>query len=85
MRAMLIGGTGGTGLDVIRQAPGRGVDITALVRSPDKLSAVGADVTVVREDVLDVDQVARAAEACDAAICTIGAPGGFLGRGTTTV
>lgn len=25
------------------------------------------------------------AEACDAAICTIGAPGGFLGRGTTTV
>lgn len=85
MRALLVGATGGTGLEVIRQAPGRGVDITALVRSPDKLGDLAASANVVTGDVFDVDQLAQAAGTCDAAICTIGAPAGFLGRGATTV
>lgn len=85
MRALLVGATGGTGLEVIRQAPGRGIDITALVRSPDKLGDLAASATVVTGDVFDVDQLARSAGACDAAICTLGAPAGFLGRGATTV
>lgn len=85
MRVLLVGATGGTGLEVVRQAPGRGIDITALVRSPDKLGDLATSADVVTGDVFDVDQLARAAEACDAAICTLGAPAGFLGRGATTV
>lgn len=85
MRVLLIGATGGTGLEVIRQAPQRGIDITALVRSPDKLGDLAAGAAVVIGKVFDVEQVSSAAEACDAAICTIGAPAGFLDRGTTTV
>lgn len=85
MRALLVGATGGTGLEVIRQAPARGIDITALVRSPDKLGDLAASADVVTGDVFDVDQLAQAAGTCDAAICAIGAPGGFLGRGATTV
>ena len=85
MRALLIGATGATGLELLRQAPSRHVAITALVRSPDKLHGLTAGADVISGDVFDVAQVTAAVTGCDAAICTIGAPAGFLGRGATTV
>lgn len=85
MKVLLIGATGGTGLEVIRQAPAREVEVTALVRSPDKLGDLAEHAAVVTGDVFDIDRVAGAAEGCDAAICAIGAPAGFLSRGATEV
>ena len=38
MKLVILGATGGTGLEVIRRAIERGHDVTALVRSPEKLA-----------------------------------------------
>jgi len=39
MRLVVLGATGGTGLEIVRQATERGHSVTALVRSPDRLKA----------------------------------------------
>lgn len=85
MRILVIGGTGGTGLEIIRQALARSIDVTAAVRSPEKLGALRGEVTVASGNVFDADAVADAAADVDAVLSSIGAPGGFLGRGATSV
>ena len=48
MRLLIIGATGGTGLQVTRQAVEGGHSVTAFVRSPQKLGALRQRVVVVR-------------------------------------
>ena len=85
VRILAIGATGGTGLEVVRQALARSIDVTAIVRSPEKLGSLRRKVTVVDGDVFHADVIAEAATGVDAVLSSIGAPGGFLGRGATTV
>lgn len=85
MRILLIGATGGTGLEVIRQALQRHVEVTAVLRSPDKLGDLASRVTIAPGSVFDAGVIATAGTGCDAVLSAIGSPGGFLGRGATTV
>lgn len=85
MRILVIGGTGGTGLQIIGQALDRHLEVTAAVRNPEKLGALADHVQVLACDVFDSDAIADAANGTDAALSSIGAPAGFLGRGATTV
>jgi putative NADH-flavin reductase len=85
MRILVIGGTGATGLHLIRQALDRHIEVTAAVRAPDKLGAFADQIRVSTGDVFDSDVVADAAAGANAVLSTIGAPAGFLARGATTV
>lgn len=85
MRILLVGATGGTGLEVIRQALQRGVEVTAILRSPDKLGELACAITIAPGSVFDAGDIAAAGTGCDAVLSAIGSPGGFLGRGATTV
>ena len=42
MKLVVLGATGGTGLELVRQAIERGHSVTALVRSPEKLNGLGS-------------------------------------------
>ena len=85
VKIVAIGATGGTGLELVRQALARSIDVTTVVRSPEKLGSLRHQVTVVHGDVFDADVIAEAATGVDAVLSSIGAPGGILGRGATTV
>jgi putative NADH-flavin reductase len=85
MRVLLIGATGGTGLEVIRQALQRHVAVTAVLRSPEKLGGLASKITIAPGSVFDAGVVAAAATGCDAVLSAIGSPGGLLSRGATTV
>lgn len=52
MNLVVLGATGGTGLEVVRQALQRGHSVTALVRSPDRLKPFGGQITVKQGDLL---------------------------------
>ena len=56
----VLGATGGTGLEVVKQALAAGHGVRALVRSPEKLAVKHDNLTVVKGDALneaDVDAV----------------------------
>ncbi len=85
MKILLLGSTGGTGLEIARQALEYHLELTTVVRSPDKLGDLRDRIDVVTGSAFDADTLRSAADGCDAALSTVGAPAGFLGRGTTTV
>src|SRR5258706_8623095 len=63
MKLVVLGATGGTGLEVVRQALQRGHSVTALVRSPDRLKPFGGQIAVKQGDLLssaDLQQVIQA-------------------------
>lgn len=72
MKLLLLGATGPTGLQVVRRAHEEGHDITALVRSPEKLPRLDDRLTVIVGDVTDQQTVADAARGQDAVLCTMG-------------
>lgn len=45
-KVLVLGATGGTGLEIVRQAMERGYLVTALVRSPEKLHAYAGSITI---------------------------------------
>ncbi len=47
MKLVVLGATGGTGVEIVRQAVERGHLVTALVRSPDRLRVFRDRITVV--------------------------------------
>src|SRR5205823_11764085 len=52
MNLVVLGATGGTGLEVVRQALQRGHSVTTLVRSPHRLKPFGGQITVKQGDLL---------------------------------
>lgn len=72
MKLLLLGATGPTGLQVAAQAVDAGHHLTALVRSPEKLSRLGNRLTVLVGDVTDEQEVASAAVGQDAVLSTMG-------------
>lgn len=60
MKLVILGATGGTGLEIVRRALERGHSLTALVRSPDRLKPFVGRITVKQGDLLssvDLQQV----------------------------
>ncbi len=75
MKLLVIGATGGVGREVVRLGVARGLGITALVRSPEKLATLGSSIRIVVGDPLEARDVSKAAAGHDAIVSCLGAPG----------
>lgn len=72
---MVLGATGGTGRELVVLARERGHDVTAFVRAPKKLAAIGDGIRVVEGDPHDVAALARAMAGHDVVVSALGPPG----------
>ncbi len=69
---LVIGGSRGVGLDVVRQGLDAGHHIRALARSADDMSAGGPSLTKIRGDARDEQVLTQALQGMDAVIQTLG-------------
>ena len=72
MKILIIGGTGGTGRQLIQQALEEGHQVTALVRSPEKIKIINAHLQIVKGNVLDHESVKRAVQGQEAVQSALG-------------
>jgi len=72
MKLVVLGATGGTGVEIVRQSVERGHLVTALVRSPDRLRAFRNRITVVQGDLLNTGDLAQVIEGRDAVLSAFG-------------
>lgn len=72
MRIVVLGATGGTGLELVRQAMERGHSVTALVRSPEKLNGLLDHVNVRQGNLLDGVELERTIRDHDAVLSGFG-------------
>lgn len=56
-KLVVLGATGGTGLEIVRQALDRGHEVTAFVRSPERLKPFQDRITVRQGDLLSRDEL----------------------------
>jgi len=82
MKLVVLGATGGTGRLVVEQALAAGHSVTALVRSPEKLTIRNSSLRVVAGQATDAGDVARALEGADAVISTLGGSGSVIADST---
>ncbi|GAA3163892.1 SDR family oxidoreductase [Nonomuraea salmonea] len=82
MKITVLGATGGSGLELVRQGLDLGHEVTAVVRGPDRLPAeLRERADVVQADVMDPDAIASAVAGRDAVLSAMGP----RGTGPTTV
>lgn len=67
-KIVIIGATGYVGSAILKEALGRGHQVTAIVRNPEKLTLASPKLTVVGGDVTDTDFLSRELAKCDAVI-----------------
>ncbi len=82
---MVFGATGGTGLEVVKQALQNGHKVTAYVRNPEKLHAAvptHENLTAVKGELSDTEAIEAAVKGQDAVMVTLGGRG-LLARDTT--
>jgi putative NADH-flavin reductase len=72
MRVLVLGASGATGREVVRQALAQELSVTAFVRDPARLQVAGPTLRVVQGDVGDYAAVAGAVEGQEAVISTLG-------------
>lgn len=72
MNIAVIGATGSTGLEFVRQALGEGHCITALVRTPAKLTVQHENLRMVQGDAYNAEDVARAVLGQDVIFISLG-------------
>jgi putative NADH-flavin reductase len=72
MKLVVLGATGGTGLEIVRQAVERGHSVTALVRSPDSLKRFANRIAVNQGDLLDSAELAQVIQGHDAVLSGFG-------------
>lgn len=66
MKLVVLGATGGTGREIVRQATDHGHSVTAFVRSPDRLNGPHNRITIKQGDLLnsgDLEQVLKGYDA----------------------
>lgn len=81
-RILVLGATGRTGLHVVAQAVAMGCEVTALVRSPDRLTAAARPSRVVVGDIRDDSEAVREAFAGQhAVVSALGAGQSFKSGG----
>ena len=72
MKLIVLGATGGTGLEIVRKAVERGHSVTAFVRSVERLRPLGDCITVKQGDLLDSGELAKAIRGHDAVLSGLG-------------
>jgi putative NADH-flavin reductase len=72
MRIVVLGATGGTGIEIVRHGVERGHSITALVRAPERLAPFQNRITVRKGDLLDRSALELAVKGHDALISGFG-------------
>jgi putative NADH-flavin reductase len=72
MKFVVLGATGGTGLEIVRQAIEQGHSVTAFVRSPEPLKPFGNRITVKQGDLLNSAELAKAISGHDAILSGFG-------------
>ena len=82
MNLVVLGATGRTGSLVVEQALAAGHTVTALVRSPEKLTIRNSNLRVVAGSATDAADVARALASADALLSTLGGGGSVIADST---
>src|SRR5882757_5363378 len=72
MKLVVLGATGGTGLEIVHKAVERGHSVTAFVRSPDRLRPLRDRITIVRGDLLNSLELERVIQGHDAVVSGFG-------------
>ena len=72
MKLVVLGATGGTGLELVRQAVEHGHSVTALVRSPDRLGAFRERIGVKQGDLLNPAELEQVIKGHDAILSGFG-------------
>lgn len=72
MKVVVFGASGGTGRHIVDQALEAGYEVTAFVRSPEKLGIERGNLTVFQGDVMDAESVERAIADQDAVLSALG-------------
>jgi uncharacterized protein YbjT (DUF2867 family) len=72
LRILIIGATGGTGRELVRQALEQGHQVTALVRKPKKMKIEHPNLRVVQGNVRDYESVESAMRGQSAVLCALG-------------
>lgn len=89
-RILIIGATGGTGRELVKQALDRGYTVTAFVRNPAKLQIKHPQLRIATGDVLDHESVGHAMAGQEMVISALGHrqyfhPTWILSKGTANV
>ncbi len=72
MKLLVLGATGGTGREIVRQAIERRHSVTAFVRSPERLNGFKHLITVKQGDLLRADQLESVIRGHDAVVSAFG-------------
>lgn len=72
MKVVVLGATGGIGLEIVRQAMEHGHSVTAFVRSPERLKPFENRITVQQGDLLSSSELEQAIEGHDAVLSGFG-------------
>jgi putative NADH-flavin reductase len=72
MRILVLGATGGTGMEIVRQAIERKHTVTALVRTPEKLGALKELILSKQGNLLNSEDLAGALRSQDAVLSAFG-------------
>ncbi|CAM4170200.1 NAD(P)-dependent oxidoreductase [Lacicoccus alkaliphilus] len=77
MKIIVFGATGGVGRSVVEQALEKGFDVTAFARTPSKLDVSDEQLTIIRGDAFNKDEVAAAIAGNDAVVSYLGSNKGM--------
>ena len=72
MKLLVLGATGGTGLEIVERVIGRGHSMTALVRSPERLKEFRDRITIKKGELLNTDDLEQAIQGQDAVLSAFG-------------
>ena len=85
MNLTVLGAAGATGTQLVEQALTAGHHVTALVRSPEKLTITNPNLHVIQGDATDRAAVSHAMKGADAVISTLGAIGPVIAEATRAI
>jgi putative NADH-flavin reductase len=72
MKLVVLGATGGTGLEIVRRAIERGHSVTAFVRSPERLKAFRDQIAVAKGNLLNSGELENVLQGHDAVVSGFG-------------
>jgi putative NADH-flavin reductase len=72
MKLIVLGATGGTGLEIVRQSMERVHSVTVFARAPERLNTFGDRVAVIRGDLLNSAELERVIAGHDAVLSGFG-------------